>query len=694
MIHWKPKEEYLVHLNNHSLIQIGLMMPKSSLRLLGIHCIFSLFGEVKTLWAQSDLDQDNAQIQEQILVTQHPMLEDMPDRCVQSVLNLPWIIKNRLPWNKSLEALTKDTLGLSHKQCKAMDSLVRVYGRPTHAAFWMMIPWMEAATAFAFQRAMDREFPIIDMHSRILKSGIDIFYGTRYVRTLHEYDEPVYDERWQYRIGHQFRNIGWVMTFEKPTDRSIADLPGFFMQGKRELTQWLIGDFHPQSGNRLFHNTLRIPAFANPWAHLPGTEIPYASSRMNGGNQVRGLALQTAWRHHLLVMNSYALGSFHIPHSDSATEVKSAYVPIKQRKILWIHSMAWQMEKPWGIFGLQSALPSVLTIPSAWNPTILTTQSLQPNNPLIAPDQFSKDLQTFGINYHIQRRNYFFQSNLAIHPAISEKPLNKNQDPYAHSSLDIPQALDISQLHTLIITPHPHWSLGMRWSKLSQGSEAKHSINLLWPKEGPRQALDLNAQWSPVPYWSITMRSHWVEEGPIHRDGDRFIAWNRGLEGRILKGPFKESRYTMIYKQAERGSQGDYLFQYLRMPWPISAQRGDDHGRGGYVQITHGYSSPAQQTWALAYNILWRRIFRTRADFKMGQTWVIAGSEGERVTVREDQSFGAGWWTGSSGQYRFTASLQGRSGSNGWRFWVRRIEDEETLRWETGLAFSQRWNEN
>jgi len=150
----------------------------------------------------------------------------------------------------------------------------------------------------------------------------------------------------------------------------------------------------------------------------------------------------------------------------------------------------------------------------------------------------------------------------------------------------------------------------------------------------------------------------------------------------------------MIYKQAERGRQGDYLFQYLRMPWPLPQRKGLDQGMSGYLQIAHGYSNPHQQTWVIAYNLLWKRVFQTQVDLKIGQTWAIAGPEGERVTVREDQSFGTGWWTGSSGQYRFTASLQGRSSGNGWRLWVRRIDDDENIRWESGLTYSQRWNEN
>jgi hypothetical protein len=234
----------------------------------------------------------------------------------------------------------------------------------------------------------------------------------------------------------------------------------------------------------------------------------------------------------------------------------------------------------------------------------------------------------------------------------------------------------------------------MRWTKLSQGSEALRIFSITFPTEGVNQSLELNTQWFPVPYWSITFRSQWEEEGPDQQFGNQLITWNRGLEGRIIKGPFKDTRYTMIYKQAGRGRQGDYLFQYLRMPWPIPQHKGLSEGMSGYVQIAHGFSNPHQQTWVIAYNLLWKRVFRTQADLKVGQTWAISGTEGESVTVREDQCFGTGWWTGSSEQYRFTASLQGRSGGNGWRLWVRRIEDDVKIRWEIGFTYSQRWNEN
>ena len=693
MIELTPTELFRFKIEDLLRHPYGLPMPKVALSWLGMQWFCTLLGEGHFLWAQSELDQDNAQIQEQIQATQHPMLEDMPDRWENSALDLPWTLQNRLPWNKPLRALAMDTLGLSKEQCSAMDSLVRVHGRPKQAAFWLILPWMESQVALTFQEAFGREFPLYNMRFRALKSGMDVLYGTRYERSSIRNEQAILEERWQYRLRQQYHNIGWAMTIEKPADRSFAGIPGFFVQGIRGKMMWLLGDFHPQSGNRLLGNTQRIPAFANPWAHIPGSEIPFASSRMSNGNQARGFSLQSAWGNHLIVMNSYALGILNSPLPDAALDDLVLGVNALTKTAVWMNSLAWEKERSWGILGLQFAMPSSLNLPASWNSSILTTQIIKANNTNTPVDQIINHLKTLGFNYKIQRRNYFFQSNVAIRSSNPSLAWNKSKNP-RHPVLDHILSWDYSQLHTLIMTPHPSWSLGLRWSKLSQGTEASRIFSITLPTVGHRQSLDLNALWSPVPYWSLTLRSHWVEEGPEQQFGSQFIAWNRGLEGRMLKGPFKDSRYTMIYKQAERGRQGDYLFQYLRMPWPLPQRKGLDQGMSGYLQVAHGYSNPHQQTWVIAYNLLWKRVFRTQVDLKIGQTWAIAGPEGERVTVREDQSFGTGWWTGSSGQYRFTASLQGRSGGNGWRLWVRRIDDDENIRWESGLTYSQRWNEN
>lgn len=288
MIELTPTELFRFKIEDLLRHPYGLPMPKVALSWLGMQWFCTLLGEGHFLWAQSELDQDNAQIQEQIQATQHPMLEDMPDRWENSALDLPWTLQNRLPWNKPLRALAMDTLGLSKEQCSAMDSLVRVHGRPKQAAFWLILPWMESQVALTFQEAFGREFPLYNMRFRALKSGMDVLYGTRYERSSIRNEQAILEERWQYRLRQQYHNIGWAMTIEKPADRSFAGIPGFFVQGIRGKMMWLLGDFHPQSGNRLLGNTQRIPAFANPWAHIPGSEIPFASSRMSNGNQARG----------------------------------------------------------------------------------------------------------------------------------------------------------------------------------------------------------------------------------------------------------------------------------------------------------------------------------------------------------------------------------------------------------------------
>ncbi|MFM8978248.1 MAG: hypothetical protein ACKOJE_09385, partial [Bacteroidota bacterium] len=342
-------------------------MPKVALSWLGIQWFCTLLGEGHFLWAQSELDQDNAQIQEQIQAIQHPMLEDMTDRWENSTLDLPWTLQNRLPWNKSLRALAMDTLGLSKEQCSSMDSLLRVHGRPKQAAFWLMLPWMESQVALTFQEALGREFPLHNLRFRAFKSGIDILYGTSYERSSIRNEQAILEERWQYRLRQQYHNIGWAMTIEKPADRSFAGIPGFFIQGIRGKMIWLLGDFHPQSGNRLLGNTQRIPAFANPLAHIPGSEIPFASSRMSNGNQARGFSLQSAWGNHLIVMNSYALGILNSSLPDAALDDLALGVNALPKTAVWMNSLAWEKERSWGILGIQFAMPSSLNLPASWN---------------------------------------------------------------------------------------------------------------------------------------------------------------------------------------------------------------------------------------------------------------------------------------------------------------------------------------
>jgi hypothetical protein len=679
-----PKGKQLHH--------FGLVLPCTSLKLLGMHCILTLFGEIKILMAQSELELDNARIQEQLIATQHPMLEDSPDSWEQSGFVLSWLIPNRLPWNKAMRTLALDTLLLSQEQCRAMDSLVKIYGRPTHAAFWMMNPWMSGQGALAFQRALDREFPNLEQRNQPMKSGIEFFYGTLVDPFNKSYNELALLQRWQYRIRHQFRNIGLSITLEKSINQDLAGIPGFFIQGKRGSVRWVIGDFHLQSENRLFHNTLRMPAFSNPCGHFPGSEILSASSRMISSNQVRGLGLQTSWNGAILVLRSFAAGVMdEVPYPLNTIQDSTTY---NHNSLAWMHTSSLQMHKTWGVIGIQSALTSTLKIPRSWNPLVMVTPNRLFDLIIQPPPKFSDHLHFMGINYRVQKHNFFFQGNWSVHPPKREEPVNNTPIQGNSPRLSFQSSWDISQILTLVLTPHPAWSLGMRWTKLAQGDEIQRTMNFVWPKEGNRKMMDFNLQWSPKLLWSITLRSHWIEEGPGLGAGNSFMSWNRGLEGRILKGAFKESRYTILYQQPKRGDQRDYLFQYLRMPWPHHGSKEEQTHFDGFVQFAHGYSSPQKQTWAIAYNIFWKRIFHKRADLKVGQTWVIAGPEGERVTLREDQSFGAGWWTGSDRQYRFTASVQGRGSAGGWRLWARQIKQDDNLRWETGISYSQRWDEH
>ncbi|MFM7912708.1 MAG: hypothetical protein ACKO9W_11055, partial [Bacteroidota bacterium] len=246
---------------------------------------------------------------------------------------------------------------------------------------------------------------------------------------------------------------------------------------------WLLGDFHPQSGNRLLGNTQRIPAFANPLAHIPGSEIPFASSRMSNGNQARGFSLQSAWGNHLIVMNSYALGILSSPLPNAALDDLALGINALPKTAVWMNSLAWEKERSWGILGIQFAMPSSLNLPASWNSSILTTQMIKANNTITPVDQIINHLKTLGFNYKIQRRNYFFQSNVAIRSSNPSLAWNKSQNP-RHPVLDHILSWDYSQLHTLIMTPHPSWILGLRWSKLSQGTEASRIFSITLPTVG------------------------------------------------------------------------------------------------------------------------------------------------------------------------------------------------------------------
>ena len=234
----------------------------------------------------------------------------------------------------------------------------------------------------------------------------------------------------------------------------------------------------------------------------------------------------------------------------------------------------------------------------------------------------------------------------------------------------------IGRLWTLVLTPHPRWSFGIRHSKVYHTNDPAKSFPMTQAITEPESLSILNAVWQLKPFWNLAFR---VDHHAV------------GLEAASIKGPLQNFRYFLLFHQATTKNPRYSVRQYLRLPWTIHPSQ------SGEVQVGYTHSwmedEATRHSLVLAHQMLWRRKTGSDLKLRLGQSWLLAGAEGETIMVREDQRFGNTWWRGSSTQWRLTASLQGRSHGTGWRLWIRRIQDEDGARWECSLRLTQRWTD-
>jgi len=582
------------------------------------------------MWAQSELEEDNAESASQAVASQHPLLDPMPDRDTdlhrwwenqkEGHHGLDFRFRRIQGWPHSLQR----ELGLNDRHLREIDSLAMRGGVPDNPWFWMILPWMDAGTALRLHEFWSRGHSFIQNESSGGKSGLEFMGRLKGLVPNKGRMQPL-EEQWQYRL--RLVNPRWngALNLEKTWELPQGRISGGYLHGKANNKEWILGDFHLQSGNALFLQTLRIPAFAHPWDHLPGKEGPRSSPRMSFGNQVRGIALT-------------------LPLGRTTSHLEAVH-SLNPTFPAWAFAGTLHLNLPEGVAGLQSAV-------------------LRPLTPVKTETGGSLDLEMLGgLNLTSQRRNYFVQSNLLVHP--------KSQG----------QGLTLSGMHTCILTPHPRWSLGLRWSRVQPSSEAVQALNPYLKANQGKQRISLNAQWAVMPSTSLG----WRHEQESSQAGWSGMSYYHGLELQQSKGPLKNSRYTLLVRPSRTKGQGQTVGQYLRLPWHVGPQT------EGHVQVGHASRRPEHQGWALSHQWWWKQMLRSDLDLRFGQTWVLEGPLGEPITVREEQSFGSGWWTGSGPQFRTSIGVQSRRGRIGWRLWLRRVRDHDGTHWEASLRLTQRW---
>jgi len=507
-------------------------------------------------------------------------------------------------WVKSIESLpwTAQQKEATYQRLKQSEA------QPCNPWYWMALPWMDPITARYWSG-------LFEPCSLFGPPGSETTVGAT---TLEAVSSWIWDRhRWkgvsppehsllQYRLDQKYQGLRWALGWEYRPSNPLKETFGGYLEWKKAKNRWILGDFHLQTANLLFYQTMRLPSFVQPWQHPPGSEITRPSIRWSTGNQVRGLSLEhrTPW----------------------GRWIWSGFVPNTQGRHPLMQTLSFERQKG--------------QLEQSWQGGLL-------------------------------QKSWRLGGNVAWHGANYRLQLN---------GLWMPPALElnghIGRLWTLVLTPHPRWSFGIRHSKVYHTNDPAKSFPMTQAIAEPESLSILNAVWQLKPFWNLAFR---VDHHAV------------GLEAASIKGPLQNFRYFLLFHQATTKNPRYSVRQYLRLPWTIHPSQ------SGEVQVGYTHSwmedEATRHNLVLAHQMLWRRKTGSDLKLRLGQSWLLAGAEGETIMVREDQRFGNTWWRGSSTQWRLTASLQGRSHGTGWRLWIRRIQDEDGARWECSLRLTQRWTD-
>ena len=550
------------------------------------------------LWAQSELEKELALDYEQ------GWLNVETSTFLEATQTETWLSRERLGFsgsqNNGLKAWKRDLDTLpwpsSHK-IKALERLQEINALPNNPWFWLSLPWMDSQKAHAWARIFNQHV-WFGNQEQILQKGITVD-GMWGLNLMAQESSLL-----QYRIQHIHQNLRWALGWDNRKTPTNSLSVGGHIQGQWGGIRWILGDFHLESANFLFFQTLRVANFAQPWSLATGREWTRPAIRWATGTPVRGISLQTTKPWGRLLWSVYQVNS--------------------GDRVPWFQNLSYEHRKGRWEYGVQGGL--------------LTNQG------------------RIGGHGAFNGKNFRWHGNLLWIPA----------NRYQNGSL--------GQCWSLLLTPHPRWSLGLRYRLSEPIQDPVRALSI--PKTTPQMDTQriLNALWQLRPYWNLAFRVQNQEFG---------------MDLTATKGPLRSFRWFMIYQNTQNNKH--VLRQYLRIPW-----KSGPHLQGD-VQFTTAQSwhgiQPNNNCVILAYNTLWQLQNKSDIRIRVGQTWVISGPEGEALMVREEHRFGTAWWRGSQAQLRFHASIQGRSKGTGWRFWLRRVVDSESVRWECSLRLTQRWTD-
>lgn len=561
------------------------------------------------LWAQSELETEQALEQEQL------WLGEGPDPMMDGNRTKAWLKQEGrgsrhpirgvgLAWEKALDSMpwSPDQKAATYQRFKQSGA------QPCNPWYWLALPWMDTSTARAWSGLFAPCSWLGPSSGSAIKDATTLEAVSAWTldQTASIHKSPIGHSLLQYRINQNSEYLRWALGWEYRPSNSKNEAFGGYIEGNNSKFRWILGDFHLLSANLLFYQTLRLPSFVQPWQHPPGIELSRPSIRWSSGHQVRGLSVQHATRWGRLI------GSGYVPNT-------RGWQPLIQS--LTFERQQGRLEQSWQLAHLHYQ----------W--------------------RLGGNLAYHGVNYRLQWNGLWSPTNHLLKGSLG-------------------------RLWTLVLTPHPRWSLGIRHGKVYLPNDPARSLPLKQGTLEPDSVSMINAVWQLKPFWNLAFR---VEPQAV------------GLEATSIKGPLQNFRYFLLFQQATTKNPRLRIRQYLRLPWNLHPSHSGD------VQV--GYtcswmeSEPTRQSLVLAHQILWRRKAGSELKLRLGQSWILAGTEGETIQVREDQRFGNTWWRGSSPQWRLTASLQGRSQGIGWRLWIRRVQDEDGIRWECSLRLTQRWTD-
>jgi hypothetical protein len=500
-----------------------------------------------------------------------------------------------MAWKLALDSLPWP---LIHK-IKTLERLQQTNAQPENPWFWLSLPWMDSMVAYPWAQLFARH-SLFGTQGAATPNGF-LVEGIRGLQST-----PLESSLFQYRIQRTHQQSRWALGWQNRGPSQGYPGMGGYIQGQWAGLRWILGDFHLESANFLFFQTLRLANFTQPWNLNTGREWTRPAIRWPAGTPVRGLSLQATRPWGRMLWTGY--------------KAKTG------NSIPWFQNLSFEHQKGRWEYGMQGALlpyQGRLGGHAVWN-----------------------------------GNNFRWHGNLLWIPS----------NRYGPGAL--------GQCWSLVLTPHPRWTLGLRYRVSQPTQDPARALTI--PKAGPPRDTQriLNALWQMKPYWNLAFRVQNQE---------------CGVDIAATKGPLRQFRYFLIYQQPREQQSKHLLRQYLRIPLKNGPQVQGD------VQFSMAQSwfgvHPLNSSVILAYNTLWMPGNKAKIRVHWGQTWLIAGPEGEALMVREDQRFGTAWWRGSQPQLRLHASIQGRSKGTSWRFWFRWVEDQEGDRWECSLRLTQRWTD-